>query len=169
MTTALFVTRAQPFHRGHLKVVKDILRRNDRIIIAIGSAQAKNTEKNPFSAREREEMISRALNAVKIKNYEIIRVPDLYDDQAWVSRINRLCKFDHVYSLNPWTTRCFRRAGVRVRKHELYQRRSCSGTKIRERILKRGRWEALVPRPVAEYIKKVKGVKKIQDLAEKGR
>jgi len=167
MATALFVTKAQPFHKGHLKVVKEILRKNDRIIIAIGSAQAKNTEKNPFSAREREEMVSKVLKAEGIKGFEIIRVPDVFDDQTWVAGINRLCRFDSVYALNPWTIRCFRRAGIKVRRHELYQRNACSGTGIRERILKKDKWEHLVPHAVADYLKKIKGLKRIKDVQGK--
>lgn len=46
--TALFVGRFQPFHLGHLKVIKDILKKNDFIVIAIGSSDEKNTDKNPF-------------------------------------------------------------------------------------------------------------------------
>ena len=115
MTTALFVTRAQPFHLGHLKAIRDILKRNRNIVILIGSAQAKNTKKNPFSVREREEMISRALKAGRVKNYEIVRAEDIFNDQLWVARVNKVCRFDSVYSMNPWTIRCFKRAGIGVR------------------------------------------------------
>lgn len=169
MATALFVIRAQPFHLGHLKVIRDILKKNSRVVIAIGSAQAKNTKRNPFSAREREEMISRALKAVRIKNYEIVRIPDLFNDQLWVARVNKVCRYDFVYSMNPWTIRCFKRAGIRVRRHGLYRRKTCSGSEIRGSILKNGNWKALVPKPVAEYIKGIRGEGRIRELAKKGK
>jgi nicotinamide-nucleotide adenylyltransferase len=168
MATALFVTRAQPFHLGHVKVIRDILKRNRKVIIAIGSSQMKNTEKNPFSAREREEMINQALRSARIKNYEIVRVPDLFNDQLWVARVNKVCKFDIVYSMNPWTIRCFKRAGIKVRKHSLYRRKSCSGSRIRKTIARNGKWESLVPRPVAEYIREIKGAARVKRL-ERGR
>ncbi len=167
MTTALFVTRAQPFHLGHLRVVKEILKKNKNIVILIGSTQSKNTKKNPFSAREREEMITRALKAGRVKNYEIVRVDDIFNDQLWVARVNKVCKFDAVYSMNPWTIRCFKRAGIKVRKHILYKRRSCSGSEIRKRIAGNWKWEALMPKSVAECIKDIKGVKRIKKLAGK--
>ena len=69
--------------------------------------------------------------------------------------------------MNPWTIRCFKRAGIRIRKHTLYSRKSCSGTEIRKRIARNGKWEALVPKSVAEYIKEIKGVKRIKSLAGK--
>ncbi len=168
MTTALFVTRAQPFHLGHLRVIRDILKKNRNIVILIGSTQSKGTKKNPFSAREREEMITRALKAGRVRNYEIVRVDDIFNDQLWVARVNKVCKFDVVYSVNPWTIRCFKRAGIKVRRHRLYRNKSYSGSEIRKMIAKNGKWEALVPRPVAEYIKDIKGVKRIKKL-EKGK
>lgn len=168
MATALFITRAQPFHLGHIKVIKDILKKNKNITILIGSTQSKNTKKNPFSASEREEMIIRSLKARRIKNYEIVRVDDIFNDQLWVARVNRVCRFDSVYSMNPWTIRCFKRAGIRVRKHTLYSRKSCSGTEIRKRMLKHQDWKRLVPKQVADYIKEIDGVKRIKKL-ERGK
>ncbi len=169
MATALFVTRAQPFHLGHLRVIRDILEGDKRVVIAIGSSQMKNTRKNPFSAREREEMINRALKAGRTRNYEIVRIPDLFNDQLWVARVNRVCRFDFVYSMNPWTARCFRRAGISVRRHRIYRRASFSGTEIRKRIAKRVGWESLVPRPVAEYIKEIGGDKRVRELEKGGK
>lgn len=167
MATALFVMRAQPFHLGHLKVIRDILKENGKVTIAIGSAQEKKTERNPFSAGEREEMISRTLRAEGIKNYEIIRVPDAFDDKLWVSEIRDICRFYVVYSMNPWTIRCFRNAGITVRGHKLYKRGTCSGTAIRKSMLKGSEWEAVVPKPVAEYIKMIDGVGRIRELSKK--
>ena len=162
MKTALFITRAQPFHLGHLRVIRDILRENDRIIIAIGSAQVSRTRKNPFTAREREEMVSRALKASRVKNYEIVRIPDLFNDQLWVARVNKVCKFDRVYSLNPWTVRCFRKAGIRVSRHKLYGR--LSGTDIRKRMAEGKPWKNLVPKSVFEYLEGIDGARRLKGL-----
>ena len=61
MKTALFVTRAQPFHIGHLKVIKWILKKYDKIVIVIGSSQESKTEKNPFTFEQRKRMIENTL------------------------------------------------------------------------------------------------------------
>ncbi len=51
--TALLIGRFQPFHNGHLEVVKTISKKCDRMIIGIGSAQLSHTFENPFTAGER--------------------------------------------------------------------------------------------------------------------
>ncbi|MEM3596417.1 MAG: adenylyltransferase/cytidyltransferase family protein, partial [Candidatus Bathyarchaeia archaeon] len=53
----LYVGRFQPFHLGHLEVVRSILNRADELIIAIGSSQYSHTRRNPFTAGERVTMI----------------------------------------------------------------------------------------------------------------
>src|SRR5207302_562889 len=66
---AFFIGRFQPFHRGHLAMVRRILESNEEIIVGIGSAQYSHTGENPFTAGERYEMIKRALDAEGIHNY----------------------------------------------------------------------------------------------------
>lgn len=56
--------RAQPFHNGHLNMVKMALRDckpDERLYIFLGSADKSNTIRNPFSAAERSFMIEYAL------------------------------------------------------------------------------------------------------------
>jgi nicotinamide-nucleotide adenylyltransferase len=164
---ALFVGRFQPFHFGHLKVIKDILKENGKIVIVIGSSQERNTLKNPFSSQERKEMLRLVLDGAKINNFEIVEIPDFNSDEKWTEHIRKLAKFDVVYSRNPWTLRCFRKAKIPVKRHKLYERYKHCGTKIRNRILKRKHWEDLVPKEVFEYIKKIKGEERIRNLASK--
>ena len=42
--------RFQPFHLGHLDLVKQILKESDEIIILVTSAQFNYLEKDPFTA-----------------------------------------------------------------------------------------------------------------------
>jgi nicotinamide-nucleotide adenylyltransferase len=71
----LYVGRFQPFHRGHLSIVREALEKCDRLIIAIGSAQESKTKKNPFTFEERRKFIWRSLKGM---NEKVIIVP-LYD------------------------------------------------------------------------------------------
>ena len=64
---ALFIGRFQPFHKGHLEAVKMILKENDEIIIAVGSAQYSHKLENPFTAGERITMIRKALEEEKVE------------------------------------------------------------------------------------------------------
>ena len=153
MRTALFVGRFQPFHLGHLKVLEWILKKYDRVIIVIGSSQESNTEKNPFSSNERKEMINKTLKAEKIKEYEIIEIPDVYDDDVWVHSILKKVKFDTVFSLNPWVKRCFEKFGIPVKEHPKYGNISASG--IRRWMREKKEWESLVPKEVAKILKRL--------------
>jgi nicotinamide-nucleotide adenylyltransferase len=148
------VGRFQPFHLGHLEAIKDILRKNEKVIIVIGSSQEKGTVKNPFSFKERKRMISESLESEGIRNFRIIGIRDFMDDKKWTSEIRKACYFDRVYSRNAWTIRCFRKAGIPVKKHPLFERGKYSATEIRRRLSRGGEWEALVPKKVARHIRK---------------
>ena len=151
---ALFVGRFQPFHLGHLKAIKEILGENERIVIAIGSSQASGTGENPFSFEERERMIREALESEGIRNFGIIGVPDFNDDRKWALEIQKRCRFDRVYSRNPWTIRCFRGLGIPVKSHGIYEREKYSATEIRKRMAEGSEWENLVAEKVVACIKK---------------
>ncbi|MEM1589096.1 MAG: adenylyltransferase/cytidyltransferase family protein, partial [Candidatus Bathyarchaeia archaeon] len=45
----LFVGRFQPFHKGHLQAVKEILDEVDELVIVVGSAQYSHRIDNPFT------------------------------------------------------------------------------------------------------------------------
>ena len=62
----LMVGRFQPFHKGHLFLVRQILQDCDELIIAIGSAQFNYSYTDPFTAGERIMMIHAALVESKI-------------------------------------------------------------------------------------------------------
>ncbi len=163
MKRALFIGRFQPFHNAHLVDVKKILKEADEVIIAIGSSQEKNTLENPFSYNERKRMIELTLKNHKIKNFKIYPVPDLYNDKKWVDYIkNKLPRYDFVYSGNQWTLKCFKKFDSKVKKIRLI--RGVSSTIIRDRILKNKNWKSLVPKEVADYIKKIKGIERVKRI-----
>ena len=169
MSTALFVGRFQPFHRGHLSVIKDLLHAHQHVNIVIGSAQESRTEKNPFSADEREEMIRRTLEAEHIpKRYSIFRIEDVFDDEKWSRSVMEMCRFDIAYTNNEWTRRCLEAQGVEVKNHKFYDKAIISGTRIRE-LIRSGspEWEELVSAETAKIIKKImdtqEGLQKIAD------
>ena len=81
----LYIGRFQPFHRGHLSVVKKALEECDTLVIAIGSAQESRTKKNPFSFDERKLFIWRSLWG---DNARVVIVPvadriEYSDDAGW--------------------------------------------------------------------------------------
>ena len=163
MSRALFIGRFQPFHNGHLADVKNILNNYDEIIIGIGSSQGKNTLENPFSYNERKNMISKVLKNNKINNFKICPIPDLYNDVKWVNYIlKNIPKFDAVYSGNEWTIMCFKKHRIKAKKIKLAS--GISSTKIREMMARGKEWKKLVPKEVADYIKKIKGEERVKEI-----
>lgn len=162
MQRALFIGRFQPFHNAHLFDIKKILKEVDEIIIAIGSSQDMNTLENPFSYKERKEMIIEVLKKNKIKNYRIYSVPDFYNDKKWVDHVkNNLPSYNFVYSGNTWTLKCFKKFDSKIKKIKLIK--GISSTIIRNKIIKNENWHKLVPKEVVEYINKIKGVERIKE------
>lgn len=161
---ALFVGRFQPFHRGHIAMVKRILDANDTIIVGIGSAQYSHTGENPFTAGERYEMIERSLQSEGIRGYLIVPIPDTHVHSVWVSHVTSLVpRFDVVYTNSDLVVRLFREHGVKVLSPPLLDRDRLSGTQVRQRMLKGGDWESLVPKVVADYVKEIDGVERIRE------
>jgi nicotinamide-nucleotide adenylyltransferase len=158
---ALFVGRFQPFHNGHLNVIKEILKRSEKITIVIGGPE-KRDERNPFSFRDRELMIRLALHGEGIsgKHYKIFKVFDVNGDDEWNVKIKKLGTFDVAYSRNPWVRRCLKKIGIPVRKHAFYERYKNCGRVVRSRISEGKAWKGLVPIAVYKFILKLKSAER---------
>lgn len=81
----LYIGRFQPFHKGHLSIVRKALEECDTLVLAIGSAQASRTKRNPFSFEERKIFIWRSLWSL---NSRVVIVPiedraEYSDDSGW--------------------------------------------------------------------------------------
>jgi nicotinamide-nucleotide adenylyltransferase len=164
VTRTLFIGRFQPFHKGHLAMVKKILETNDEVVIGIGSAQYSHTGENPFTAGERFEMIKRSLDAEGIHDYHIVPIPDTHVHSVWVSHVKSLVPaFDAVVTNSDLVVRLFREHGMAVRSPTMVSREKYSGTEVRRRMQKGGDWESLVPPVVATFIKEIDGIERIRE------
>jgi len=163
----LYVGRFQPFHKGHLAVISDILEEVDELIIIIGSAQYSHRMDNPFTTGERLIMIHEALKEaeIQLERFWIIPVPDLHRHMLWVAEVvSYTPRFDTAYSNDPLTSRLLKEAGFKVKPCPFHRRNLYSATEVRRRMLEGKDWESLVPRSVATYIKHIDGVQRLQDL-----
>lgn len=156
---ALFVGRFQPFHNGHLRVLRDIHREFDEIAIVV-CGPSEPDGKNPFTFEERKEMINRALKGKGI-HCTVHGIEDVNDDGKWAGEIMKMGTFDAAYSRNPWTIRCLLKAGIDVRRHEFYARARNAGTQIRKNMLEGKEWKQSVPVKVYEYIKEINGEERL--------
>lgn len=163
---ALVVGRFQPFHLGHLEMVREILKEAKSIIIGIGSAQYSHTLKDPFTAGERHLMISTTLEENKIYEFYLVPIEDVNSNPLWVAHVESLTpKFDRLYSNNPLVRRLFIEKRYRVDSVNLLNRDRWSGTRIREKMLKGGKWQEDVPQQVSRIVEEIDGVQRIRDLA----
>jgi nicotinamide-nucleotide adenylyltransferase len=164
---SLMIGRFQPFHNGHLEVIRKISKISDNVTIGIGSAQYSHTFDNPFTAGERYSMISDALKDAKITNAYIVPIEDLNRYSVWISHVESMSPpFSVVYSNNTLTRRLFLEAGYEIKDSPLYNRSEYSGTEVRRRMRCGEDWRSLVPKAVADVIDYIDGIGRIKGLKD---
>ena len=163
----LYIGRFQPFHLGHLEVVKLILRKVNELTIVVGSAQYSHTKNNPFKVGERIKMIRESLKESKINlnRVQITPITDINVHGIWVHHISLYAgKFDIIFSNDPLTSQLFNEAGFKVESIPFFKREIYSATEIRNRILTDHNWRELVPKSVSDVIDSIKGVERMMTL-----
>ncbi|WP_119153264.1 bifunctional nicotinamide-nucleotide adenylyltransferase/Nudix hydroxylase [Caldimonas tepidiphila] len=80
---AVCIGRFQPFHNGHLALLRHALSLAPRCIVVLGSAQQARTPRNPFTWRERAEMIGLALPPKERERLRFVPVRDHYELSRW--------------------------------------------------------------------------------------
>lgn len=156
MSSALFIGRFQPFHLGHLDVIKQILKKEKHLIIGIGSAENSRKKKNPFTASERYQMIDSALKEKKIppEKYTIIPVRNIDNYDLWTKHVESLVPpFKTVYTGSSIVKKLFLKDGRFKVKDMKFNIQVCA-TEIREKMIEGEAWEKFVPKAVAKLIKK---------------
>jgi nicotinamide-nucleotide adenylyltransferase len=165
----LLVGRFQPFHLGHLGVVRSIRASHPErtLLLGIGSAQASYTPDNPFTAGERFEMIERGLAEAQLEGGLPVPLTDIDRHALWVSHVaSMLPAFETVYTNNPLTRTLFERAGYTVESPPWVNRARYEGAKVRTAMLAGDRWRSLVPTAVAEYLEEIHAVDRLRLLSE---
>jgi len=164
----LLVGRFQPFHRGHVDVVRHLRKEHpeETLILGIGSAEESYTSDNPFTAAERYEMIARSLQAESLDQWVAIPIPDIHRHALWVGHVVELLPtFERVYTNNPLTRTLFERAGFEVVSPPMFDRELFEGRSIR-RLLREGStgWRERVPAAVAHYLRELKAEDRLRAL-----
>jgi nicotinamide-nucleotide adenylyltransferase len=157
MTTGLFIGRFQPFHNGHLHLIKEALNEIEHLLIGIGSSREVNKEKNPYSYVQRKEMVEAALQGNNITNYSIHEIPDFPDDSDWIRYIKEnLTEFDIVFMSDKntageqWVENCLKKDCIIKKIPSL---KGVDATTIRKLIKEKKGWKHLVPEEVVECMK----------------
>jgi len=161
----LMMGRFQPFHLGHLELVKQILNDCDEVIIALTGSQFNYIEKDPFTSGERIEMIHQSLkeNNIDLGKCYIVAIENQFNVATWASYLkSSLPHFDKVYSGNDYVVMLLADSDHPVVSPKFLDRTQFNATKIRQMIANDGEWEKLVTFSVAQIIKKIKGVSRIK-------
>jgi nicotinamide-nucleotide adenylyltransferase len=153
----LLIGRFQPFHLGHLDAVLFGLSRTENLFIGIGSSNKSNESRNPFSAKERREMITSSIEPSMAERIKIFDIPDVGDHEKWAFEIDKIVpKYDVVFTNDEFTQTLFEKREMNVVPVVLKDREKFSGTNIRKLIADDKNWQDLVPR----------GTKKVLDLID---
>ena len=150
-----------------MSAVKFALREVDYLYIIVGSAEKSHERDNPFTAGERISMIKRALdaNGVPPSKWMAIPIQDAESHSVWVSSLKSMVPaFDVVFTNDSLTFTLFKEEGIEARAVPYLDRRQYSATNVRNRILERKDWKALVPKQVAEIVKELGGVQRVRSL-----
>jgi len=135
--TGLIIGRFQPFHKGHLYLVKKALEYVDEIIIGVGSVNINNYE-NPFNFKERKKLINISLKKHKLINKikNIVPIDDYPDDDdIWLEELKKKTgNFNVVFGNNEWVNGILEAREVKVMRFPFYKRHIYEGKKIREEM-----------------------------------
>lgn len=161
-----FIGRFQPFHNGHKKTIEYVMKEYEfEPVIIIGSAYQSYTQRNPFTAGERYEMIYLALESLPLKKFHIIPVADINRYGVYPNHVKELApSFDGVITNDATIREIFSKEGIKIVEPPFFERDKYKGSIIREKIAKSEKWENLVPDVVAEFIKNIEGDKRIKNL-----
>jgi len=162
---ALIFGRFQPFHIGHLMVIRWALKKYDELVLLVGMADESHTTQNPFTAGERIWMIREALKEANINLDRIITatVPTMsvYVGHAYYI-INLVPKVHAIITRNPVIAQAFKDAGLEVVVPPEFDRSKYRGSYIRQLMLDDEPWENLVPKAVRNIIKLLNGVERLK-------
>jgi len=165
MTRGFYIGRFQPYHDGHHAMVERIADEVDEVVLGIGSAGDSHTSRNPFTAGERIMMITKALETLDLTSY-VVPIEDLNRNSVWVSHVQSMSpRFDIAYSNNPLVIRLFEESGIEVRQSKMFNRDELKGSEIRDLMIDGDGWESYVPDAVADVVREVDGVERIQQVA----
>jgi len=149
----LVVGRFQPFHLGHIHLIKKSLQLCEKLIIGIGSSNVSD-QNNIFTYEERKTMIDLFVLEERLKKriIKIVPIPDVPDDNEWFRIVcERAGKVDVFFGNNEWVNDIFKSSGIPTHTISYLDRANLNGKKIRELMKNNKKWDDRV----ANYIQKV--------------
>jgi nicotinamide-nucleotide adenylyltransferase len=147
--------------------VKEILKQEEELIIAIGTSQQSHSLENPFTAGERVLMIHTAMKeaGISLDRIFIVTIPDIFRNSVWVSHLRSYCPpFSCVYTNNSLTRRLFSEAGFKVLSTGPFNRNDFKGSQIRVLMVNGNEWKSMIPKAVLRVIESIDGLNRLQGI-----
>lgn len=169
MSRAMFFGRFQPPHKGHMEVARRILEEYDELVFLVGMSGESHTERNPFTAGERIEMLRLSARDMKFDLGRIITATlptlELHISSAYQA-LTYAPAVDAAFVGNKIVARMFEELGVKVVVPQPYHRDRFSGAVIRE-LMRRGdpKWRELVTPSTARFIEEINGPERLRSIA----
>jgi pantetheine-phosphate adenylyltransferase len=136
-------------------LIKKALKKADKIIIGIGSANVSD-ENNPIDFETRKKTIKAVAYKEKFEDKLIktISLDDFFDDKKWLENLKKqVGKFDLSLGNNDWTNKILKKAGYKVMKVDYFKRSLYEGWRIRKLIKEGKDWQDRVPKYLISNIK----------------
>lgn len=164
---ALVVGRFQPVHRGHVALIQRALEDCQEVVVGIGSAAAKTSLRNPFSAAERRHMLGACFpNEVAAARLRIVDVPDINNPPRWVEHVLAITgPVDRVFGNDDDTLALFEMANLPVARPGLVDRERLQANHIRVQLAEDDpAWRKAVPAPVVALLEQWGAGKRLRAL-----
>ncbi|MBI3620240.1 pantetheine-phosphate adenylyltransferase, partial [Candidatus Roizmanbacteria bacterium] len=155
--TGFLIGRFQPFHKGHLYLLKESLKAVDELVIGIGSPDGGSQAENPFSFARRKKMLEIVIHE-KHLSQRVQKITPVYDylesDDQWYEEAKKAGgSFTVIIGNNEWTNGIFEKQGYPVIRFPFFKRFLYEGVKIR-RLMREGKnWQSRVPESIVGVIK----------------
>lgn len=99
MNIGYVIGRFNPLHKGHEHIIRKMINNNEEHIIFIGSSNKSRTKNNPFTFKERKEMILSVFPKA-----QIISLPDFDNLQEWkatlLEKIDEFCHNKNIKKID---------------------------------------------------------------------
>jgi nicotinamide-nucleotide adenylyltransferase len=143
----LILGRFQPFHKGHLYLIKKALKQADKVVIAVGSSN-KYDHDNPLTYRTRLKILKKVIaeEGLEEKIITIIPLADNPNDDLWLKQLlKKTGGFNIVFGNNAWPNGILKKAGFQILEVPYLNRPIYQGVYIRKLVKEEGSWQRRVP------------------------
>lgn len=158
----LVIGRFQPLHKGHEALIKRAIEDCVDVVVGIGSSEAKQSLKNPFTYDERVQMVKAAFG----DSVKVVAIPDIHDPPNYADHVMEITgNIDRIFGNDEQTVSLFEDAGVQVRRTGLEHRDAWEGKQVRMQMAEGdGSWRKHVSSRVAVVLEALDAGKRMRML-----